>query len=454
VELPAGCGKTQLIAELVNETVAAGQRTLILTHTHAGVDALRRRLRQLGVPAHGYRVSTLDSWCFELISHFQVLAGTYVDPEPQWTRSRDYHEAGARAIRSAAVVRMLKVSYDMLIVDEYQDCQKWQHDLVRAVSETLPTCVLGDRMQGLFFFGRNDPVSWEHDVTPAFPPVEVPIVAWRWAEQNPALGAWLLEVRKTLLAGDAVDLSSMPGKLVASGSITSACYAQPPHPERVVTIGPMPYDCAQLALRLGGTYTVLEELEGKHLLDYARLFDAGDPAQLAVGSIKFAISCATGPAKAFSTKERRTLESGKPLSGKLRGREAQAEALNAVLQAGTVDAVRGALVTMGKLPDFKLHRREAWYGVLSALRLAALTDGLSVEQAVVKERSQLRNGGRRPSSRIVARPLLIKGLEFDHAVVDQAAKYNSHELYVALTRGSQSVTVASDKSQLHPRRPG
>ena len=43
----AGCGKTRLIADAVK--VLEGTRQLILTHTHAGVNALRYKLRAVGV---------------------------------------------------------------------------------------------------------------------------------------------------------------------------------------------------------------------------------------------------------------------------------------------------------------------------------------------------------------------------------------------------------------------
>ncbi len=43
----------------------------------------------------------------------------------------------------------------------------------------------------------------------------------------------------------------------------------------------------------------------------------------------------------------------------------------------------------------------------------------------------------------VGTTLLVKGLEFDHAVVLDADAYDARNLYVALTRGVQSLTVAS-----------
>ena len=56
---PAGFGKTEQIARA--SSVALGRR-LILTHTHAGVDALRKRLVKLNVPSSKYRVDTIAGW--------------------------------------------------------------------------------------------------------------------------------------------------------------------------------------------------------------------------------------------------------------------------------------------------------------------------------------------------------------------------------------------------------
>ena len=62
-----------------------------------------------------------------------------------------------------------------------------------------------------------------------------------------------------------------------------------------------------------------------------------------------------------------------------------------------------------------------------------------------------RHGQRILSKRIVATPLLIKGLEFNHALLLDARQMGSaEELYVALTRGTSSLTVlSSDPKVVH-----
>jgi superfamily II DNA or RNA helicase len=59
VTAPAGCGKTHLIAEALTRHIHA-KPILVLTHTNAGVVALRGRLDRARVPSKAYRFYTID----------------------------------------------------------------------------------------------------------------------------------------------------------------------------------------------------------------------------------------------------------------------------------------------------------------------------------------------------------------------------------------------------------
>ncbi|WP_340638465.1 UvrD-helicase domain-containing protein, partial [Pseudomonas viridiflava] len=74
ITAPAGCGKTQLISDTLP---AHGQDEpiLVLTHTNAGVAALRRRLKRAGVPVSAYRISTIDGFAMRLIAKFPSRSG-------------------------------------------------------------------------------------------------------------------------------------------------------------------------------------------------------------------------------------------------------------------------------------------------------------------------------------------------------------------------------------------
>ena len=76
IEAPAGCGKTQLIVEVL--AIPTIKPYLVLTHTNAGVTALRKRLTRARVPAKKYircifieidfSENTFDVWEYKLCS--------------------------------------------------------------------------------------------------------------------------------------------------------------------------------------------------------------------------------------------------------------------------------------------------------------------------------------------------------------------------------------------------
>lgn len=53
--------------------------------------------------------------------------------------------------------------------------------------------------------------------------------------------------------------------------------------------------------------------------------------------------------------------------------------------------------------------------------------------------------------RFLGTPLLVKGLEFDHAVVMYPEDMTARELYVAITRGSKSLTIVSKSRVIMPK---
>jgi superfamily I DNA/RNA helicase len=151
VTAPAGCGKTHLIAETLKRRRGA-KPILVLTHTNAGVAALRGRLDKAGVPARAYRLATIDGWAMHLIGTFPKRSE--FDPRILWLENRnsDYQairRAAAGLLKAGHVLDILAASYSRLIVDEYQDCSILQHAIVYYAAPALSVCVLGDPMQAI-----------------------------------------------------------------------------------------------------------------------------------------------------------------------------------------------------------------------------------------------------------------------------------------------------------------
>lgn len=205
VVAPAGHGKTELIAKLTG--LAA--RTLVLTHTHAGVHALRARMSRLGIDPRAAAVDTIASWASRYTTAFPTL-GRPLGRMPVGDEWSHLYTSGLDVLSASPVRDVIAASYDRVLVDEYQDCDLYQHRLVTGLAEQLPTIVFGDPMQGIFGFRGNPSVSWERDVFPEFPLLGTLEAPMRWKDENPLLGEWIAQVRRQLERGETIDLAGSP----------------------------------------------------------------------------------------------------------------------------------------------------------------------------------------------------------------------------------------------------
>jgi DNA helicase-2/ATP-dependent DNA helicase PcrA len=76
-----------------------------------------------------------------------------------------------------------------------------------------------------------------------------------------------------------------------------------------------------------------------------------------------------------------------------------------------------------------------------------------LRDAVWRQRDMNRRSGRRSPRRCLSTPFLVKWLQFDHAVILDAADFPGTEsLYVSLTRSSQSLTIVAESPLLSTTR--
>lgn len=450
VALPAGTGKTELIAAAVAEVARCGGTSLVLTHTHAGVDALRQRMQKFDVSGEQVFIRTIDSWSYDLIAHFPDLAGIAVTDAPDWTISDEYHRAAARAARSRAMTRMLGVSYTHLFVDEYQDCLIDQHELVVAVGKTIPTAVFGDPLQSLFNFGKNLPVDWDSGVVPIFPAVKLDYSPRRWEPNHKALGSWLIMIRKNLINGEPIDLTTAPVSWVRRADYRSyvrVCLKALQLNGSVAALGQYRSDCVKAAGSLKGTYSVMEALDSEIPMALAEKIDTGEGPEIAAAVVDFTVGCSTGMATHISSAKRKQLAEGRSFTTRKTDLQPAYESVLNVRSDPSPATVRRAMDMLRGLPEVSVYCREAWEEVTTSVAIAG-NDGCTVTEALHQLRNRSRAVGRRPAARVVSRPLLVKGLEFDHVIILNPERYSAQELYVALTRGSKTVTVMSDSAHL------
>ena len=459
VTAPAGCGKTQLIADTL--TVHAHPRPiLVLTHTNAGVSALRARLKRAGVPSAAYRVSTIDGFAMRLIARFPGRSGhnpailELQRPNTDYPAIRD----AARQLLVAGHLRQpLSATYARLLVDEYQDCNLVQHAIVTGLAETLPTCVLGDPMQAIFGFGANRLVHWDNEVQVAFPGAGQLGTPWRWRLAGADnLGNWLLGVRQQLQAGQPVDLRTAPAEvrwvpLNAGTEVQQrlvAARTEAPNEQGTVLIISDAINVQgryQLTSQTPGAMTV-ESVDLRDLVSFAGQFDlrGGRPlSQL----VEFASSVMTGVGAAALLPRVEVLRSGRARTPPT---PAEAEAVS-FLGEPTMERALRVLAAFSSQPGSRVYRPEVLHGCQLAMQSAAGGD-TDLLSAAIAARERNRHRGRSIARRSVGSTLLLQGLEADVAVVLHPELMTAQNLYVALTRGARNVVVCSPTPILTPVR--
>lgn len=457
---PAGCGKTQLIAEAVY--LDEDHRSLVLTHTNAGVDALRKRLKALGTKNSTYEVDTIAGWSLRLATSFPATSGITTERpiNEQWAA---VYKAACQILSIGAIKTVILASYHSVYVDEYQDCSLLQHDVIIKLSDILPTRILGDPLQGIFDFGGSQIVDWETHVEPYFDALPRLCEPHRWAKKNPALGRWLLTVRDILEAGQPVDLRQAPNGCIkfvllptdprAKGNVQRKhCMSMKCRDgETLLAIQNWEDQCHSIARQSGGKFRSPETIECEQLFKTAKAFDtASDNRTLAKAAFNFGCLCLTKIKTDLERNAAKILDGyGLQKNRKYRLQE-QLDALEEIVEAGSLLSVRKALLSFARTPKAVRARHELFHEMLNALREHETGRHSCLEEAAIRTRDRTRRTGRAPGRYVISRTLLIKGLEFDHVLLLEGNALDRKNLYVALTRASRSLTILATSPVLDP----
>jgi hypothetical protein len=81
-----------------------------------------------------------------------------------------------------------------------------------------------------------------------------------------------------------------------------------------------------------------------------------------------------------------------------------------------------------------VSRAELFENMIESLRRAQIGDSPNIEEVAIMVRNRVLRKGRWLGRFTVSRTLLLKGLQFDHAIVLDAGALDTNYLYVAPTR--------------------
>lgn len=454
----AGCGKTEQIVRAVQITEG---RRLILTHTLAGVDVIRLRLKRYKVPSDKFRIDTIAGWCLRYSVSFPMRSGLSCDApkDEEWNA---VYEAAARLIKSGAVTRVLAASYSGVFVDEYQDCTELQHQVIKAIAAHFPVCIFGDPLQAIFDFKGQKPVDWDADVFPIFGKAGEMATPWRWRKVgNADLADWLAEVRCTLERGGAIDLTKRPGCVsweqltnnsqFRQAKIVGVCKSvmRKAKDSQLIVIG----DPANINLRsalaqklAAAGFSNIEPLGCKQLYSFAKKIEAATGHARLEIVLDFISACMTYVEKPAFMNAVKSHQDGKELGATKFGDLVK---IGIAVAEGTMDeSVFELMQGFHAREATRLFRREMFFAMRSALQIRFARQYDTLTDAVWDVLNRIRHTGRSIGKRSIGSTLLVKGLEFDHAVIIHADSMSRKDWYVALTRATTSITILSPSERI------
>lgn len=461
---PAGFGKTHLIAEAIK---VSETRQLVLTHTHAGVDALKKKLRKLEVESTKYNVETIASYALRLCLSYPVTANWNINTPnsaEDWNR---LYSACIGLIGQGFVKKVILASYSGIYVDEYQDCTQSHHDMICAFSKILPVRVLGDPLQAIFNgIGGQNVVDWNTQLIPHFECLGELTIPHRWIHGGDSeLGQWLREVREIINADGVIDLrNGLPQSVslevvetedeLRNKQISICKWGCRNKEGRIIAIhkgdNQHKSKCQILAKNTGGIFSSIEEVEGKRLSTFIRNYSSKSTAQeKLLCTIQFLKDKSfSGVTAALSAATIRG-DNGKIQTNTKNPMVVQAA--NEFLQEPLPHKLYLFLQSLKDAPETTLYARDLFYRLLKVINIQRAEQSISLEDAQVLFQRQFRHTGRPISfPKLIGTTLLVKGQEYDHGIVLDASSLSKKDLYVALTRGCKSLTIISKTPTLKP----
>lgn len=209
--------------------------------------------------------------------------------------------------------------------------------------------------------------------------------------------------------------------------------------------------CHHLARNTGGRFSSIEEIEGKELFAFVgKVEDAATDHIRLERLVDFAAKCMTAVRQSLPA----TCCRGEYTKIRTNTRNrAIAEVANSYLAEPSSPRMRDFLDAVRALPAVQVARVDLFNRMMGVLNTHVAHPDLTLGAAAERYQSQFRYRGRPVGRRrLIGTTLLVKGLEFDHAIVLDATSLSRRELYVALTRGARSLTIIATAATLHPGR--
>lgn len=450
---PAGHGKTEMIADIVSFSTG---KQLLLTHTNAGVDALKKRLEKRNISQKRFCITTIAAFCVKWCASYSYTAVFDVTLSPLMggKGAKKYYAklyAGAKKIfETPWAGKILNASYTGIVVDEYQDCTQQQHEIILAMSQYLPVRVFGDPMQGIFSFAGKL-VDWGNL---EYPIVKVATEPWRWKKTNPALGNYLTSVREQLMpilsnqsCAIRIDSNNQNINIIDPNTFTGfSLLRELEQYSSVVYMAKWPKQQLSFCEKMPGIFQYDEKQDCDELFSYATLFDQNTGASLALAVIKFVSECSTKVNLELASYINRLKANSFDFS-RIKKHIDFGKILEDTAPNISKKTILEILTWFLNNSVFKRYRTELLSEMKRSIEYAIDYD-LSIFEAANHVRKDSSLQKRYTNFKFLSsRTLLSKGLEFDCVIIDMTTPLSAKDFYVAMTRAMKKIYIVSTSNE-------
>lgn len=451
IEAPAGFGKTFLILDTIKNN--PGKKQLVLTHTVAGVASLRSKMKYHGVDSSNVSIETIAGWCQAYVLAYPGIAKADLeilrarDPKTYWNH---IYDTFINLLENTNIKDIIKFSYGGVYVDEYQDCTNRQHRLIIELMKTLPVRVLGDPLQGIFNMKPGEMIDWS-EVEKSYIKQGALDIPHRWNQAgNPAYGDWIKAVRVALLAGEPINLNTVPScvkVIVLTGDYmgdltTTLSEARKPLPKgfrRLIIGDKVGAVSKNLVVKLSHPrYRLLESIYSKDIMELREWAVSMDE-----NSKDNELKLFDLLTKSFSSIPSNLKTAAQKIVSGL-GSASKHElvvALTELHEAFTPVIASRVLSAVQNHESTSCHRYQPV--MIIEMALQGLKDGryASLYESLEAAIASISRKGRLIPRYSIGSTLLVKGLEVEEALILNAHTLPRNDLYVALSRPTQKITI-------------
>lgn len=464
IEAPAGHGKTHTIVDCLEQYQYEGKKILILTHTHAGIAAIKEKITERDITCNKFEINTICSFALNLTLSYipERFLPDDSDMEKRFNKALDL---SSKILKALPVQAVISARYEHVIVDEYQDCNLAQHRMIENLAEAVKVHILGDDMQGIFNF-NGDSVDLKSKSFEEYQKNKQTLnTPWRWINSgNSKLGDDILKIRIALQNNLPIDLTLYPSieyveaikgdffsdrKSKIKNTIQQLLWRL--YKENVLIIDPQSFkkDYRIKILKRVRNLGMVESIDEKEYYDTVHKLESNSGDELIKSIVDFIkASCAASQLGDWFHDDGTIKNRTAPQY--LEKKSSLEQVVEKLKNHHETQNIIDLITFIHQELDCRIVRTEFYYTVLGVLRQAEDRQ-ISYLDSLRINRDKVRRVGRQLKGKHIGTTLLTKGLECHTVLVLDANKFDSPKhFYVAISRACNRLIIASSSPILKP----